>query len=111
MVWLSVYVTCSTLTYSIWPDSTFEEFQGNDEGEQNSLTETDIFQDITLEGIPSIYTCHFDAHAWRDLDIDLPEIDQDPRDDEIDFLGVVMLVDSEGNSDNWRPRFHYVNVI
>ncbi|KAF8690074.1 hypothetical protein AX14_003131 [Amanita brunnescens Koide BX004] len=79
---------------------TLEDFQGNDEGKQNSLNETDIFQNITLEGTASIYTCRFDTHRRRDLDNDLPNIDRDLRDDEIEFLGVVMLVDSEASFDS-----------
>ena len=37
--------------------------------------------------------------APRDLD-NILEIDRNPRDDEIGFLGDVVLVDLEGNSDN-----------
>ena len=42
---------------SIWSDIASEDFQGNDEGEQTSLDETDMFwQDMALEGMPSSYT-------------------------------------------------------
>lgn len=61
-----------------------------------------MFQDIALEGMSSFYTYQFDTHVRWHLDIgldDLPEIHGDPRDDDIYFLGDVMLVD-EGNSDN-----------
>ena len=34
----------------------FEDFQGNDEGEQTILDDTDMFQNIALEGMPSSYT-------------------------------------------------------
>ena len=43
-------------------------------------------------------------------DIDLLEIDRDPRDDDIDFPGDVMLVDSERNCDNSCPRLNLIKL-
>ncbi|KAF8678983.1 hypothetical protein AX14_004664, partial [Amanita brunnescens Koide BX004] len=67
-------------------EDTFKAFQGNNQGEQNSLNETDMFQGIALGDIA--------------LDHDQPEIDGDPRDaltwsasvEASGFLAVLLLL-------------------
>ena len=49
-----------------------------------------------LEGTPGFYTDQCDAHDRWDL---VNALDEDPRHDDTDFLGDVILVD-EGNSVN-----------
>ncbi|KAF8341913.1 hypothetical protein F5887DRAFT_1076297 [Amanita rubescens] len=60
-------------------DVTFENVQGDEEGKQNSLDETNVFQVAALQNMV--------------FDDDLPGIDQDQRDDETAFLDDLMRAD------------------
>ncbi len=58
------HFTCLFLTYSIRPDVIFENFQGDEEGEHNSL-DADVFQDVALEGTHRYYMYAIDADGGQ----------------------------------------------